>query len=59
MIYDLDLKIGMLVMALAIGVMVYSAFEGAEYKQKCKDAGGVPARTEHTCFRPSAIMKVE
>lgn len=57
--YDLDTKIGMLVMVLAIGVTVYFAFERADYKQKCKDVGGVPAITEKTCFHPSAIINVE
>ena len=48
----------MTAMFFCIAIIAYDGFEQSMWKDRCKDAGGIPA-SHSVCVNPGAVIEVE
>ena len=47
----------LIVLLMYMTLVIYVGFENAQWKERCRDAGGIPASS--VCVNPGAVIEVD
>lgn len=56
--YDIISLVFLTILFMLLCVIAYSSFVEDQWKDRCKDAGGIPA-SHMVCVNPGAIIEVD